>query len=50
MRLAGRRQVRLRVIFAGVTRSARMCVDEHKNFIGLKDVPAPIAIFRTNRH
>lgn len=36
--------------FCPPRRSARMCVDKHKNFIDLKDVPAPIAIFRTQRH
>lgn len=42
--LTGR--VRLLVIFPAPGASAKLKGDKHKNFIGLKDVPAPIAIFR----
>lgn len=42
--------VRLVVIFPPTTGSAKLCGDKHNNFIGLKDVPAPIAIFRSQRH
>ena len=30
--------------------SAKLGADKHNNFIGLKDVPAPIAISRNQRH
>lgn len=43
-------QFRLLVIFPAPRTSAKLCGDKHKNFIGLKDVPAPIAIFRSQRH
>jgi hypothetical protein len=41
---------RLLVIFPAPRTSARVSGDKHKNFIGLKDVPAPIATFRSQRH
>jgi hypothetical protein len=42
--------VRLWVIFRLPTGSAKLSGDKHNNFIGLKNVPAPIAISRSPRH